>query len=297
MAKRRALTALLALALAALVVLIAPALRAAGPAAVPAPVGPGDVYLALGDSLVTGDEDAGNADGLPGYPAELHRILYFDRPLSYRNLGVSGATSASFIAGGQLAAATDLIAAERAAGRRVGLITLSIGGNDMVGTFLGQSPLTITDTLPLFRQNLGQILDALIGAVSPAGTRTADILVMSYYNPYPGLIIQDFPGVIDLPPGQQPIVTDVEVPRFNQVIAEVAAEKGVRVVDAYTPFLGRIGELTYVRIPYALVPFEQRNFDYHPRRAGHVALARAFAAATGYGAGTELLTLPLVRRP
>lgn len=286
MAPRRLLAALLALALAALAPLAAAPARAADPPAY-TPVGPGDVYLALGDSLVTGDEAQANDDNLPGYPFYLHEILTATRPISYTNLGVSGETSSSLrTPGGQLERALGFIAQQQVAGRRVSPVTLSIGGNDMVGVLLNNTT-TVTAALSLFRSNFEQTLDQLTAALTVNGTRTGDIIVLRYYNPYPGLAAQ-VPSLNANP--------DTDVPKFNQVIEEVAAARGVAVADGYTPFLGREAELTFVRFPYILFPFLEANFDYHPREAGHRVLAGAFADATGYALKRPQLYLPIARQ-
>lgn len=287
MASRRLLSALLALALAAVAPLLAAPARAALPAAY-APVGPGDVYLALGDSLATGDEAPANNDGRPGYPDYLHTILSSTRPISYTNLGVSGETSTSMrAAGGQLDRALAFIAAEGAAGRRVSPVTLSIGGNDMVGVILPGSTTTLTNAITLFRSNFEQTLDQLTAALTTQGRRTGDLVVLRYYNPYPALATSS-----PLPLNADP---DLDVPKFNQVIAEVAAARGVAVADGYTPFLGREADLTFVRLPYIFFPFIEANFDYHPREPGQIILARGFARATGYALKEPRAFLPLVR--
>lgn len=287
MAPRRLLAALLTLALAALGPLLAAPTRAADPAAY-APVGPGDVYLALGDSLATGDEAPANNDGKPGYPIYLHTILTSTRPISYTNLGVSGETSTTMRApGGQLDKALGFIAAQRAAGRRVSPVTLSIGGNDMVGVILPGSTTTLTDAITLFRSNFEQTLDQLTAALTTNGQRAGDIVVLRYYNPYPALATSS-----PIPLNANP---DLDVPKFNQVIAEVAAARGVAVADGYSPFLEREAALTFVRFPYIFFPFIEANFDYHPREAGQIALAQGFARATSYALKEPRAYLPLIR--
>ncbi|MGB9634521.1 MAG: SGNH/GDSL hydrolase family protein [Chloroflexaceae bacterium] len=290
---------------AALVLLLAlgggPA-RAVRPS-VPAPVGPGDVYLALGDSLATGDEAPANTaeeGDLPGYPVYLDLLLDYTQPISLTLLARSGESTTSMRApGGQLEQAVAFIGAQRAAGRVVSPVTLSIGGNDLVNTFLGREDpqRTITDTLPLVRDNLGQILETLLVALTENGRRTGDLIIMNYYNPYPDLTIRTMPPFVFLPPGQEPIVTDVEVPRFNQIVAEVAAARDVPVVDAFSRFRGRESSFLFVRFPYdfndtANLP---RNFDYHPRAAGHWNLAYGFLEAGGYGPAPRAF-VPLVGR-
>jgi lysophospholipase L1-like esterase len=278
MALRRALLTLLTLSTLLLAISLAMPLGAAEPPTLAA-AGLGDIYLALGDSLATGDEEPSNtaAEGdLPGYPAYLSEMLNQTLPISYTNLGVSGETSSSMLApGGQLDAAVAFIGTERAAGRRVSPVTLSIGGNDMVNVLLG-STTTVTDALTLYRANLEQILDRLVLALDEGGEPSGDLLLMNYYNPYPNL-------AAFVPPGQLNADPDRDVPRFNQIIAEAAAARGLTVVDAYAAFLGREASLTFVRFPYNLDPTAlRRNFDYHPREAGHRVLASGFADATGY---------------
>ena len=283
---------LLLIALATALLATSPA-RAAEPPAY-TPLGPGDTYLALGDSLAVGVEEPTNDDSLPGYPSLLYAQLRQSFPaLRYENRGVSGETSQTFIDGGQLSSAVSFIQSERAAGRRVGLVTLDIGGNDMVGVFLG-SNLTVTETFSLYRSNLETILDQLLAALTVNGQRNGDLLLMNYYNPYPDLTIVDTPPLIDLPPGQQPIVTNTEVPKFNQLIAEVAAARGLPVYNAFSAFGGRQASLLFVRYPYVFIPFSQANFDYHPRQAGHQLLASGFASISGYQ--LNRLYTPLISR-
>ncbi len=52
------------------------------------PVGPGDTYLALGDSLTTGEEASANDDNQPGYPDMLVALLRNEHPnLTFINVG------------------------------------------------------------------------------------------------------------------------------------------------------------------------------------------------------------------
>ncbi|MFQ3660789.1 MAG: GDSL-type esterase/lipase family protein [Chloroflexaceae bacterium] len=299
---RRVLLGLTGVALVLLLASTSGSVRAVWPST-GVPVGAGDVYLALGDSLATGDEFPANTaeeGSLPGYPVYLDLLLDYTRPISLTVLARSGESTTSIRApGGQLEQAVAFIQAQRTAGRVVSPVTLSIGGNDLVNTFLGREDpqRTITDTLPLVRDNLGQILDTLLAALTEDGRRTGDLIVMNYYNPYPGLTIRTTPPFVFLPPNQQPIVTDVEVPRFNQIVAEIAAERHVPVVDAFTRFRGREAYFLFVRFPYDFNDTANllRNFDYHPRASGHWNLAYGFIEATGYGPAPRAF-LPLTVR-
>jgi lysophospholipase L1-like esterase len=293
MALRRHRLAPLALLLVAALALLARPIGAADPPA-PAVVGPGAVYLALGDSLVTGDEHPDNTaaeGGLPGYPAYLLELLRQQAPLTIANLGVSGETSSSMRApGGQLDQAVAFIAAERAAGRRVSPVTLSIGGNDMVAALLPGSSTTVTETLDTYRTNLREILDTLVAALDAGGQPGGDLLIMNYYNPYPKLRAYIPAGV---PLNADP---DTDVPRFNQIIAEEAAARGIRVADIYSAFRGRETSLTFVLKPYQLFPTPNPVLmDYHPRAEGHRVIARGFAETTGYTLQLPRLHLPVTQ--
>src|SRR5688500_17219799 len=78
-----------------------------------APIGPGDTYLALGDSLAAGFTVGDPAEA---YVARIASALRQTAPgMAVRNLAVPGETTGSFRAG-QLPRALELIASERAAG-------------------------------------------------------------------------------------------------------------------------------------------------------------------------------------
>jgi lysophospholipase L1-like esterase len=176
-----------------------------------APRGPGDVYLALGDSLAFGFRlDRPEAES---YPALLHAALAGRAPLELASLAAPGETSASFI-GRQLPQARELIAAARAAGRRVSPITLDIGGNDLRAVERA-APAERAAAVEAVRRNVGRILDELRAAAPDA-----DIAVMTYYNPY----------------GGDPAIEDGDaywVAQMNTAIAEEAARRGAAVADGY----------------------------------------------------------------
>lgn len=271
---RRIVASLALLALLTLALVSAPAAPiAAGPRLVA-----DDIYLALGDSLTTGTEATANNDDKPGYPAYLNGLIEATTPISDTLLGVSqGETSSRFLEpGGQLATALTYIGQQRTAGKKVGLITLSIGGNDIINVFRGGS-LTVTETLTLLETNLDSIISQLAAASVVNGQRETQILLMNYYNPYPGLTIG--PPFVTLPPGQEPIVTDRDLPKFNQMLSDVAARycAAVTVVDAFRVVQGN--EAAYIFANPSAFPPSEATLDYHPREAGHQALAAAHLAA------------------
>lgn len=279
--------------------LVSPAFSSA-PAAY-APVGPGDTYLALGDSLATGTEHEDNEDGEPGYPAALYERLRADYPnLGYTNLARNEETSTSIInstgtLSSQLELAIAFIEEERAAGRGVGLVTLNIGGNDMFSILpatVGGEGRSGNEVLAEFGSNLAFILDRLLAALTVGGERQGDLIITNAYNPYPGLVN----------PFNPTDTTDVWVPRFNEVISQTASLRDVPVADTATAFEGNGEAYTYVKYPIVLgFPINEADFDLHPRPAGHAAIAEQFLAASQYAADTpdpaaRMVYLPLVQR-
>jgi lysophospholipase L1-like esterase len=215
------------------------------------PAGPGEIYLALGDSLAWGfrlDDPATQS-----FPARLHARLSQYRTGELINLAVPGATSRTLL-GGQLAEALAVIERARAAGQVVSPITLSIGGNDLQ---LVEHADYAARSAALRRtiDNLDRALGELRRAAGPA----ADIALLAYYNPY----------------GGDPDVINSEaywVSQFNTALRRVAMRYGATVADAYTPFAGgNAYAYTYILIG-----------DVHANAAGQAVLAEQFWQALEY---------------
>jgi lysophospholipase L1-like esterase len=217
-----------------------------------APRGPGQTYLALGDSLAWGFRLADRAR--ESYPALVaQRIKQRGADTRLVNLSVPGETTAS-LRGGQLRDALALIERERAAGRRVSPITLDVGGNDLQRA-AGGSAEQREAALSAARANIAATLEALRQATGD----DADIAIMAYYNPYGG--------------DAQTVNSEAYwVSRLNAAIGEEAAGRGVAVADAFTPFGGgRAYTYTYVVLG-----------DIHANEQGHAVMAEAFWAALQY---------------
>jgi lysophospholipase L1-like esterase len=216
-----------------------------------APQGPGELYLALGDSLAWGfrlDDPARES-----YPALIHAALADPAATELLNLSVPGETSGSFVAR-QLPRAVEQIAAARRAGRSVSPITLDIGGNDLRN--VERAPSAEREAaVEAARRNIALALDELRRA---AGSR-ADIAVMTYYNPYGG--------------DADEVGGDAYwVERLNQAIREEAALRGVAVADVYPDFAGgRFYTHTFILLG-----------DIHANALGHSLMAERFLAALGY---------------
>lgn len=235
---------------------------------------PGDIYLALGNSLSVGVEAPANNDGQPGYPALLYgRMQALNPALEYINVGAAGETSATLISGGQLGAATSAISAATSAGKCVGAITLDIGGNDFGQILTGET--TPEAAISGLSSNLDTILSHVTSAAhSQVAGCSPHMALMAYYNPYPGLKI---------PPSNQALA-DIYLPQLNEIIADRADRYGWSVANVEPLFRGREADLLYVNQgiysnPLLLIPFLpwfEGNVDFHPRPAGHDVIADAF---------------------
>ncbi|MFD3688413.1 GDSL-type esterase/lipase family protein [Nocardiopsis sp. NPDC058631] len=158
-------------------------------------------YLSLGDSLTVGIQPDGN--GTPqetsdGYTDILYRTLYdADSTLQHERMGCGGEDTTSFLGGGiphcdeqyggtsQIEAAEDFLSGHEG---RVGLVTLTIGGNNFTGCVTGLDggagptvdTACVDDGLERVESEIPEIANRLRTAAGP-GTR---IVAMTYYNPF-----------------------------------------------------------------------------------------------------------------
>jgi len=192
-------------------------------------------YMAMGDSLVAG---YGAIPATEGYVYLLYRSGAFDTIPNtiFCNAGVPGATSSDVLAYQVPQAIKDF---------HPGIITLTVGGNDLVRIMGGADPATV---LQEFQNNLIQIFLALKSAPE---TRNAKIYVSNLYS------IPEIPA------------SEVVVPVFNQIVAAVASNFGVPVADVYSAFQGKNGLLLVDRNGASPV-------QIHPTNAGYRAMAKAF---------------------
>jgi lysophospholipase L1-like esterase len=158
------------LAIDALSVNVAVAVTAASPNARAKPL----YYLALGDSVPVWN-------GAKSYP---YRILAHYQPrlrgLMLDDIAVSGATTESMLTGGQYDTALQFLRAHRG---HVALITIDIGGNDLVGCIgvTGIDPACATQARATIKRNLRKMLGGL-----RASAPHVPLFGMTYYNPFLG---------------------------------------------------------------------------------------------------------------
>jgi lysophospholipase L1-like esterase len=222
----------------------------------PAAVGPGDVYLALGDSVAAGvgaerPGEGGYAAILAGYLDRLTRA-----PIQRLNLAVPGETTDSLLGGNQLTWALRLLDAAKRNGVRVGPITITVGANDLLRA--GSDPDQRALALEGVAVNLDMLLARLEAATrDAAGRPTADLVVTGYYDP------TETPVDVDGSDGWW-------LAELDRTLAAAATRAGARWVDVAAAFRDREGELT--RYPA----------DIHPTDAGHRAIADAIWRVLGY---------------
>lgn len=217
--------------------------------------GPGDTYVALGDSLAAGFTVSQPQDA---YVARVAAELRERQPIEVRNFAVPGETSASLLRR-QLPQALQFIQEQRAVGKRVSPITLDIGGNDGRAVERG-SDAERRQQIAAIEANIGTTLDQLIAATSTrSGQRTADIAIMTYYNPYPG-------------DASDPTTLAYWSAQLNAAITRAAESRGVAVADVERAFSGgNVYRYTYIA-----------TGDIHANSEGHALIADRFIAALGY---------------
>ncbi|MDQ3880723.1 MAG: GDSL-type esterase/lipase family protein [Chloroflexota bacterium] len=245
-------------------------------------------YVALGDSLAAG---VGATDpGRTGYVPLVHQRLRdagrgHDRLV---NLAVSGETSASFVAYGQMEAARRVIEDPTA---DVRLVTLDIGANDL----LRLAPLepcasapqgdacraTIRQAVAAFEAAYRSILESLLHALERSAP-DARLVVLTYYNPLSGTADEVEPvaelallgddGTLDCDAAQRSTANR----GLNDVIACLARDRGLTVADVHPRFAGRGAGLTLI----------ERD-DVHPNDAGHAVMADAVVDAVLQSAAAD----------
>ena len=149
------------------------------------------LYLALGDSLAFGvGADSPSTQGYVGLTAEALRAgKYMESGIDVRNLSVPGATSADILRAGDQ---VDQAVAEIEARRGVEIITIDIGGNDLLALADNSSPCLDEPSGTDCQRQLGAMLATLQKNLTTtfhrlrAAAPQARILVLDLYNPYSG---------------------------------------------------------------------------------------------------------------
>jgi len=238
------------------------------------------VYVSIGDSYATGFGPSGTSESFA-------QIVAKQSGLKLINLACNGATSADLASkpacGPDAGGKTQLDAAvEALRGKKAGLVTVVIGGNDLAPCALSQEPLECaTRTVADIQTNVAGTLTELREAapdVKIVGLTYPDVFLGAWVNP-------SFPNGKNLARLSVTMFQD-----FNTKIAAQYDRFGAEFADVTnsTGGYGALTELTqdpkYGQIPAsvakvcALTYFCDRT-DVHPTPAGHQAIAEAVTTA------------------
>jgi lysophospholipase L1-like esterase len=197
-------------------------------------------YMALGDSLAAG---YGATPTTQGYAYQLYQKGVYAKAVStiFANAAVPGTTSTDMLKY-QVPQAADIFKPD--------VITISIGGNDLLQVLVGADPQAV---LGQFHSNLVSILCTLRAALPQAR-----IYIGNQY---------DIPEITSQVPGGPELIAG-----FNAIVAGVASACRASVADVFSHFEGRSGLLLIERN-------RADESEVHPSNAGHRAMAAAFEAA------------------
>ncbi len=216
-------------------------------------------YVALGDSIAAG---YGLDSPAKAYPS----LLAEELDLSLTNLAVNGQTSEGLKS--QLAG---LSKKEKRAVSDAALITISIGGNDLIGeenrrVVLTEALIAVLSGDYTMSEEMEEIYRTLkeniISIVSSLRALNPDavILLQTLYNPY---LIGDY-TYLGYNIGDE---LDFYVQKVNETYAQALAESGGFVIVDTAGQMNGVAEYFYT------------TFDFHPTAAGHAAIAKILADA------------------
>jgi hypothetical protein len=253
-------------------------------------------YVSLGDSYSVGYQPGKGAT--PGYAAYVAQHT----GLTLVNFGCGGATTTSLLtsvgcpdilpgtageqtypATTQIAAATSFIAAHKG---HIGLITVSIGGNDAVPCALAHNPITcLASAVSTIKANVTSIASQLRSAagskVSIIGSTYPDVILGAYVYPtHPAS-----PGAVSLANISVVALKSLVNPALSQSYAtsQAAFVDVTKATGAYTPLKRSVHTKTYGTIPVAVASVCTFTWyctkgDIHPMNSGYLVIGKLIVA-------------------
>ena len=287
---------LAALAAALLSLLVLPAVAPAAGKAKPKP--PQKLYVSLGDSYATGYQPTAQGQGSNTRNGFAYQLPGLAKARGYNfklvNFGCAGATSTSIlesvgcvkqaqaIGGPKYPTKTQTAAAEaflRANRSKLGLITVSIGGNDVTGCLKASDPTKcVADNVEVVKRNVTTLATRLRAA---AGDKVPIVGIT-----YPDVVL----GLYTTHQDSDKQLADLSLFAFKQLInpglkaGYTSVSKG-RFVDittatgAYTPLTQTITLVPYGTVPVAVAKVCRLTYfcqyrDIHARTSGYKIIAQ-----------------------
>jgi lysophospholipase L1-like esterase len=266
------------------------------PAAASLPKG-AEYYVSIGDSYAAGYQPIASAMEGRDTHGYAYQVPGLARSRGYtlvlRNFGCDGATTSTVLhqkgceltSPGpdtvayenhtQAAAAAAFIAGHRG---RIGLITVSLSGNDILGCAAASIIVScVTDALPSIRKNLADLLFGLRRSAGP----TVPIIGITYPDVFLGLFVSNDPAQRMLAIDSVPAFESVLNPALGAAYATVGASfvDVTEATGAYTPLDEMTITTKYGTIPIAVadvcaLTYYCRAQDVHPTTSGYTAIAR-----------------------
>jgi len=254
-------------------------------------------YVALGDSYAEGYQPgfANGSETLHGYVNQVPALVAKRHQLLVRNFGCGGATSASILLSigcppgalanngvpypttTQAAAALAFIATHRG---KIGLITISIGGNDFDNcAAAADAQSCVLNSMPVMETNIKTLVAELRTVAGPNVPMIA--------TSYPDVLLAE-----DVATPPNPGLAQLSLTAFAQIInPDLSAAYATQSVDfidvttatgAFTPFTQTTTLAPYGAIPVAVanvctLTWACTNGDIHPNGAGYTLLAHLVA--------------------
>lgn len=164
-------------------------------------------------------------------------------------------------------------------------ISISLGGGDLISVATAPDFATITDSERFGRilgamNNVTNSLLTILGDLrSRPQTAAADILVLGYFDPFPG-----FPSSPATP------FSGFAIAQLNGVLNLVAQQAGARFINIAPAFAGREAELSHIADDAPL------GVNIHPNVAGYEVIAQQMIPGPGTSAAMLALGLVATRR-